>query len=213
MKGLNNQFFDKTVPRMIVEARGIEVKRGGRSGRCVFCMEETNCGFDAKFPDTFVSFDRVYSGGVICPYCYHVFKEAGYRRNHWVVTPSFFSFLDNESALRTLLDPPREPFAIYVTRSRRKHGWIRIARHVNFSRERFLVGFDEEVVMVDRKRLEEIVDLVGRLRALKIPKSEIASGHFSPNSLRKIIDGGVDPEPTRRVSGSPLIEIVVTLVR
>ena len=200
------------ITRLILQNMGVDPPVGDKKGRCVFCGRVVQNGFGVEFPNTFVSFDRVYSGTVICPYCYYIFKHAEFRRNSWLVTESSFRFLDNkDEVLKVLLDPPKEPWMMYITRSRRKHGWINLVEKINLSRDSYIVGFDEATIYIKKKELKELYGCVKKLVELKIPKSEIWRGSFSVRSVAK-----ADRETIEKVIGysrSPLLDLVLFLVR
>jgi len=57
---------------------------------------------------------------------------------------------------------------------------------VNYNSDTFFVGFDYDVILVKRKKLNKYLSLLSELLAKKIPKSELVTGELKPKSLEKI---------------------------
>ena len=104
----------------------------------------------------------------------------------WFVTEHEFKFFKRTEAKQILLNDLEVPFAIYLTKTWKKQGWIRLMDKLNYSSDTFFVGFDYDIVLVERKKLNEYFSLLSKLLAKKIPKSELATGELKPKSLEKI---------------------------
>jgi len=101
-----------------------------------------------------------------------------------------------------LTDPPEPPFAIYLTRSWKKPGWqtmLRANGGVATSRDLFPVGFDYEVIYVDRARLHLDLAYIDMLRTdpskpgkVLLTKRELSSGKIGAGSVARMIDAGLD---------------------
>lgn len=205
-----------SLSRLIIKNLNVKIDKGKKSGMCVFCGFHTDEGFEAEFPQTFISFDRVAEGDTICPYCYHIFKHPEFRRNSWLVTQNSFRFLsDRNEILNVLLESPKEPWMLYITKSRRKHGWIQIVNILNNSREQYIVGYDEIILMIQRSDFRSLINAIRRLREAKIPKSEIFTADFSASSMRKILDKKLSDSLNiiRMYSHSPILDLALFLSR
>jgi hypothetical protein len=101
-----------------------------------------------------------------------------------------------------LVDPPEPPFAIFLTRSWKKPGWqtmLRANGGVATSRDVFLVGFDYEVVYVDRVKLHLDLKYIDMLRSdpmkpgkILLTKGELESGKIGAGGVARMIDAGMD---------------------
>jgi hypothetical protein len=101
-----------------------------------------------------------------------------------------------------LVDPPEPPFAIYLTKTWKKSGWqtmLRANGGVNTSRDLFLVGFDYEVVYVDRQKLLSDLSYIDMLRTdplkpgkILLTKGELESGKLGAGGVSRMIDAGMD---------------------
>lgn len=178
-----------TLSKLILNNLNLSPPEGDLAGTCVFCGAGSRRGFRADFPNSFTSFNRVYDGNIICEYCYYIFKHPEFRRRSWLVTLTSFRFLNNkEEILNTLLNPPNEDWIMYITKSRRKHGWLNLTEKLNSSRDMFIVGYDEDIVWIDREVFEKIISVVQLLRGYRVPKQMIFLGELSPNVLKRIRD-------------------------
>jgi hypothetical protein len=101
-----------------------------------------------------------------------------------------------------LVDPPEPPFAIFLTRSWKKPGWqtmLRANGGVATSRDLFLVGFDYEVIYVDRAKLHLDLSYIDMLRAdpakpgkILLTKGELESGKIGAGAVARMIDARMD---------------------
>lgn len=101
-----------------------------------------------------------------------------------------------------LTDPPASPFAIFLTRSWKKPGWqtmLRANGGVSTSRDLFPVGFDYEVIYVDRAKLLSDLSYIDMLRSdpakpgkILLTKGELESGKIGAGSVARMIDAGMD---------------------
>jgi len=176
----------KYLSQLICNARGIVPNLGNLSGRCIFCGVYTETGYPAKLKTNFTGYSYLQAGEVICPFCYELYNNEQYRKNMWFVTEHEFKFFKRAEAKQILLNDLEVPFAIYLTKTWKKQGWIRLMDKLNYSSDTFFVGFDYDVVLVERKKLNEYFSLLSELLAKKIPKSELATGELKPKSLEKI---------------------------
>jgi len=176
----------KFLSQLICNARGIVPKPSDIIGRCVFCGTYTEAGYPAKLKTNFTGYSYLQAGEVICPYCYELYNNEQYRKNMWFVTEHEFKFFKRTEAKQILLNDLEVPFAIYLTKTWKKQGWIRLMDKVNYSLDTFFVGFDYDVILVKRKKLNKYLSLLSELLAKKIPKSELVTGELKPKSLEKI---------------------------
>ena len=122
-------------------------------GRCVFCSESVDNGYPLKvIPRTFTAWQWLQAGSCICERCYNFLKTPAVRRNSWIIrgnemTVDRIEFL--EKPLQTLLNPPDPPFRLYLTKQRRKHGWIRLIHNPALNRSFFLIAFEEDLIRID----------------------------------------------------------------
>ena len=140
--------------------------------RCVICGENKP-GVKYKFPDTFVQFSSLVSGSVVCNDCIKFLKDQTYRRRSWIIIDDKVEFLDKKKALQYLLNPPDKPFVFYITKTGKKQGFLRVLRRKNYSRNRFIVAFDDSIVFVDINDAMRFYEIIKDARRKGFSKSEL----------------------------------------
>lgn len=179
---------------------------GSLKGRCVICGFETSKGHPVDFSDNFTAWALLQEGNCICEYCYELIKNQDYRRKSWIAGSDGIKFLRQEEVLPTMLDPP-VPFAMYITRTGKKQGFLHLVNRVNYSKDRYFVAFDDELIFVDRRRLEEMVKVAEEARKLGFSKSDLVNP-----SVRRWRHRGLC-ERILRFSGDPVWQVVVYAIR
>lgn len=198
------------LPLLITERRGIRPKKGDLEGNCVFCGIHNEEGFPVKLPKTFMSYQFLQVGSIICPYCKHMLETPEYRRKSWLVG-SEFKFLERKEVLGFILDPPEPPFAFYVTRTGKKHGWIpMILKGVNYSKQHFFVGFDESLVLIEHGFFVELVSKLEELREKGVTKAELLTASPRMKTLQKT--EWEDWLALRKLRGGDAYELAVFLI-
>jgi hypothetical protein len=120
--------------------------------RCIFCQESVEQGYPPELPGNFMSQQWLQAGNCICNRCYEFLKEPRTRKTCWLIKgPEMqIDLLEPiEKPLETLLNPPDPPFRLYLTKAKRKHGWIRLIKNPAMSRGRFPVSFEESLIWVN----------------------------------------------------------------
>ena len=171
---------------LICRARQIPLEYGKLSGNCIFCGLHTDYGHPVKLKTNFTGYPYLQAGEVICPFCYELYNNEEYRKNMWLVTEERFRVFKRVEAKEILLSHSPVPFAIYLTKTWKKQGWITLMNRVNYNTKKFFVGFDYDVVLVEREKLTEYFDLISELLEKKISKTELATGQLKVRSLEKI---------------------------
>ena len=164
-------------------------KRGRLHGRCAFCFHETREGFPLKksVSQAFTDYSELHASNVVCPYCYMFLKDPRFRRSSWVIAPKNIVFLKREEVAKYIADPPDPPYAIYVTRSFKKHGWIKMMyRGVNYSKEFMAVGFDADLVFFKRRDFLELLDHIQAAVKRGVSKKRLLAKAFTPSDLEKL---------------------------
>lgn len=193
----------------LVKVRGITPERGNAAGKCTLCARTVADGYPIKFGENFMSYQYLQGGAVICPPCRHMLTTPEYRRHSWLLTGQEFRTLKRLDVLQLLLDPPQPPFAICLTRSGKKHGWIPLMFKVSWSRDIFFVGLDESVLTVRREEFARLHSLAKSFIDAGVFKSEIISGQLHPRSYERAIKAGLNPGDLKPYSRSPIMELVM----
>ncbi len=148
---------------------------GGEVGTCIVCGTSTRKGHRIDFSSNFTAWSMLWDGDCICEYCYTLCRDQQYRRRSWVATKQGIRFLQKSEILEVLLNPPEPPFAIYITRTGKKQGFLQLVNRLSYSREHYFIAFDDALVFVNRGELEEMVEIAKKARALKFTKAELLS--------------------------------------
>jgi len=177
---------------------------GNKRGQCVVCSLETERGHPVDFSQNFTSWSELVEGDCICEYCYTLCRDQKYRRKSWIATLKGIRFLSRKDVLPVLLDPPEPPFAVYVTKSGKKQGFLHILNKVALSRDTFFIAFEDRAVFVDRPTLKEMYDLAFHcVNDLKFKKSYLVDPPVKCWKYRE------ECEMIMRYRKNPLWEVVV----
>ena len=186
-----------SLSELIAQKRTSNIECGSMKGRCVFCGHYSDQGHQAKLKTKFTGYPYLQSGEIICPFCFELYNNEEYRKSMWVVTNEEFNFFKRADAKEILLSQLSVPFAIYLTKTWKKQGWITLMDKVNYNTENFFVGFDYDVIFVERKKMVEYLNLISELLEKKISKTELATGQLKVKSFEKI---DMDLELQRRIA-------------
>jgi len=153
-------------------------KLGNLKGRCIFCYQFTQHGFSIdEIPDTFTDWDKVLtsSSNVVCEYCFMFLKNPDFRRRSWIIYNNQIHFLKSrKEVLKFIQDPPNPPFAIYVIKQGKKHGWIQMMyKGVNYSREVLTIGFEDELITFNRLDFIQLIKLLQEVRRKEVKKEDL----------------------------------------
>jgi hypothetical protein len=129
-------------------------------------------------------------------------KDPVFRRNSWVIQGGSFEVV--EDPVGFLLDPPQPPFLVYLTRTRRKHGWILAVRNRVLSRESFILVVDEEKFLFDRGRFTWMVRFAADLKARGVPRRVLLAGTVTASTARKYGLSRFEVEKLRLLKGNKL---------
>lgn len=200
--------MDKMVTYLCIK----DPEQGSLTGTCCVCGKPTQTGFKRPFSEKFVGYAYLHFGNCLCPHCYAFFKDQTFRLKSWVATSQDVMFLTREACLQTLLDPPTPPFAIYLTQSMQRQGWLGGLHCVNYDRDKFYLLTDfAGQVLIARKEAEQINTLIQTLRTKKISKEQLLSGKFKMYTYQKALEEGWQNllEAVRPYIKTPLWEVIV----
>lgn len=161
---------------------------GEHQGICCFCGQQTFRGHLIELSENFMNANLLQDGSVICEFCQPLKSSKEFRNSMWIATRDGVRFFKRDEAKDILLAPPEPPFAIFLTRSYKKPGWqMMCARDaVAESREIFPVGFDYDIIVLDRSRFSADIALIDQLRQRGLSKSEIEAGRLRIPTVRKL---------------------------
>ena len=151
---------------------------------CVFCGAKAS--IPVVFPETFTAYQLLQAGDKACELCAGMFVDPVFRRNCWI-----WCF---DGVFRRVADPlgllhgglPAPPFLLYLTKKKRKHGWILSVQNPVLNRDKFILVVDEEKIMFERSRFEEYYVFCKRLFDMHaIPKSILLGGMPKPSDIKR----------------------------
>lgn len=153
---------------------------------CVFCGA-TEATEQVKFPDTFTAYQLLQAGDKACKRCFEMFKNPKFRRNNWFLVnidgiDIVTTFTD---ALSFLQDMPKPPFTLYITKQKRKHGWINSVQNPVLNTERFILCVDEEKIFFNRPEFTELTEFLNHLWPKELPKGILLGGYPPAGIIRK----------------------------
>jgi CRISPR type IV-associated protein Csf1 len=155
---------------------------GKEAGQCVACGFRSDKGNKIDFSDNFLGWNQFQSGSILCEYCYTLCRSSqDYRRRSWVLSRDGIRFIRREEIIGCILEPPEPPFAIYLTETGQKQGFLSLISRPNFSRTRYILAFDDKLVNVEAGQARKFHDIISKARDMKFTKTELMS---SPSAHR-----------------------------
>jgi len=162
-----------------------------KTGGCIVCGASEVTILDPPFSDSFTGYSELVSGDGVCEKCNVMFIDRNHTWKSWIKVGNETTFYKMKEMRQWLLAPPERPFSIYLTKGRKKIGWIPLLRLENYSQDNFIIGTDFlSVVMINRKEITIMDKLISTLREHKTSKNVLLSGEFPAIAWRKAIEEG-----------------------
>lgn len=158
--------------------RWIQPKQFGElSGVCAVCGRRTEQGFKLKLPNTFTDWPYLQTRPdekvVICEYCNEFLTNPELRRKSWILKQGEIKFISRKEAKEIILNPPDEPYTLYVTKSGKKHGWLSILYAVNTSKDIITIGWEDEVISASQEWFISLFELFEKAISMKAKKRQL----------------------------------------
>ena len=202
-----------TLSELVINARNIECESGGIEGTCCMCGNETKEGHIPKFSDRFTAGSKLCYGEVICPECKAFFENQEHRRKTWIVTEDFFEVLDRKKAREHILNPPKPPFFIYLTKGGQKQGWLGHFNKLNYSTEIYQIccEWSDSLIQCNKSTAVEMDKLITELRSRKVSKTELLTTEYKMKTYEKAIKNNFENllESTKQYKNNPLWEVML----
>ena len=188
-------------------------EKGDITGSCQACGIETKEGLPPPFSDTFTGFPYLVYGNCFCPHCHAFFKNPSLRKRSWIANQKEgVIHLKRLEAREYILNPPRAPFAFYLTRAGKRQGWLSGMRSLNYNREKYqlLTDFAGNVIM-EKNEVRKMNELIEKLRKNKVSKTQLLSGNYTMYTYRKAIEGDWEDliQSAREHIKKPAWEVIV----
>jgi len=184
--------------------------------KCVFCVEHFENGYPLSvIPKTFTAQQWLQAGSGVCERCYTFLKTPEARRNSWIIKGEKMKWENAvllDDPLSILLSPPAPPFRLYLTKQKRKHGWIRLIHNPALKRIKFPVAYEEDLFIVDVATIRHMHKIAASLMEKGASKKDLLYGF----SAGKAIKLGVSPAEicaVQQFKGNRLWEVVVKFGR
>ena len=112
-----------------------------------------------------------------------MFTTGLYRRKCYFIKDGVFAEIVD--ALAFLGEMPAPPYVLYLTKAKRKHGWIGAVQNPVLNVNRFILCVDEDRIMFDRAKFAEYLQFLEVLWALELPKGVMLGGYPPAGIIRK----------------------------
>lgn len=149
---------------------------------CIFCGS-SDAAEQVKFPDTFTAYQMLQAGSHSCKRCHTMFTTGIYRRKCFIIKNGEFTEITD--VLDFLQNMPQPPYTLYVTKQKRKHGWINAVQNPVLNTNRFILCVDEEKLFFNRAEFNELTLFLESLWPKKMPKSVLKGGYPPAGLIRK----------------------------
>jgi hypothetical protein len=173
---------------------------------CVFCGS-AEVSEQLVFPETFTAYQLLQAGDKACSRCYAMLKDAKFRRNCWYMKGEEWVTISNP--LQFLEELPEPPFVLYLTKAKRKHGWIGAVQNPVLNSNRFILCVDEDRVMFDRKKFEVYLQFLESLWIREVPKGIMLGGYPPAGIIRKYQLSRVECQQLQQLQSDRLWRFVV----
>jgi len=196
-----------TIPELCIKSPEL----GNEKGYCCICGKQTKIGYKFSLSDNFTGFSYLKFGNLFCPYCYTFMKNQNFRKHCWLATQDEILFLKRNEYLPYLLNPPKDPFAFYITKSFKKQGFLSGFQYVNYSQENYIVLTDfVGNVLINLNMAKKMSKLIEFLRERKVSKTQLTTGNYTMFIYKKAINEGWDKkiEETKKYIREPLWEVL-----
>jgi hypothetical protein len=135
------------------------------------------------FPETFTAYQMLQAGNQACARCHTMFTTGLYRRKCYIIKDGVFTEISD--VLGFLSSMPEPPYVLYLTKAKRKHGWINAVRNPILNTEQFILCVDEDKIFFDRTKFAEYLVFLETLWAREVPKGILLVGYPNARSIRK----------------------------
>jgi len=172
------------LPELLILSRDLHVELGEISGTCCVCGNKTETGHRINFSGNFTNWDILQFGDCICEKCNILFQDQIYRRSSWIATVDEFK-TGKARELITFLENPAYPFAMYLTWSGKKQGYLYLIDAVNES-EYVTIGFDYDIYSFS---IPDFIDYYNEVKSLLVQnviKTELLTGNFRFKTFEKL---------------------------
>jgi hypothetical protein len=149
---------------------------------CIFCGS-SDATEQVKFPDTFTAYQMLQAGSHACKRCHTMFTTGIYRRKCFIIKNGEFTEITD--VLAFLQNMPQPPYTLYVTKQKRKHGWINAVQNPVLNTERFILCVDEEKIFFNRPKFNKLIAFLNQLWGRGIHKCTMLGGYPSVGIIRK----------------------------
>lgn len=186
--------------------------KGDREGICVVCGGKTEEGHPLPFSDNFTGYSYLTYGDCMCPHCFTFFKDQNFRKKSWVVTEKQVNFLKRCEIIAEIIDPPEPPFAIYITQTGQRQGWLNGMKFINYSQDRFYIMTDfAGCILADRKEAHIMNEIIKALRVRKVSKTQLRTGDFTMYIYKKSVENNWQHliDEARKHIKKPLWEVML----
>ncbi len=172
---------------------------GSDEGTCYICGMQTKHGWAEPPSGKFTDFSGCYGGTVHCEHCRVMLKTPAFRQSSWLMTRDGMCLgsKDNRQFLwDALVSPPEGPWMLYQTLGFKKQGWLSVASAVNESRTIYRVAVDwlNAAVTLRADYVAQYAPLIEALRAVKVTKDSLRSGHWTMLDYNRATDAGLEAE-------------------
>jgi hypothetical protein len=125
--------------------------RGRERGHCIVCGRRVDDGFPARLKENFTAHQwlQAFPDGVFCPACHWFMNTPEVRRHHWILSREGIRYITREEGWKLVWNPPQPPFALYFSRTGKKHGWLRLVHKITTARNSLWIGWDEDIIYMN----------------------------------------------------------------
>ena len=148
---------------------------------CVFCGAPA--AVPVVFPETFTAYQLLQAGDKACERCAEMFRDAKFRRKCYFIKNGVFTEIADVLGFLTAMPPP--PYTLYLTKQKRKHGWIGAVQNPVLNLNRFILCVDEDRIMFERGKFNDYLDFLLSLWFREVPKGVMLGGYPQAGIVRK----------------------------
>ena len=143
--------------------------------RCITCKSSVDSVQPPPFSDNFSSWSVLSDGDGICTVCNDLIKDKRARMSMWLMENDGkkITFFKRDRISEFLEAEKTTPFILYLTETYKTQGFLNILPRKNYSNEKFIIGFDRDVIPIDMKHYDLMRDTIRMAREKRFTKNEL----------------------------------------
>lgn len=177
----------QTIGELIQANRSNVITQGTEHGTCAMCRRAISNGLKVEFNNCFTLSEYVFGYPIVCPECWYTYRDAWFRSNCWIVTPTRLEKLERKNVVITFLHQLEFPCAIYTTDQYKKQGYLQYMNKGLWIHPEYLCwGWDTIFLASSRTKFISYIQQYLKMQRAGLTRTMIETGCISSRQFQKI---------------------------